>query len=67
MAKKKSESRSGGIGPEKISPEERHFNGGDIQSSRSMDGDSFEKGYPGVIQEHMHINQGRGSSKLLRK
>ena len=57
--------RHAGGSPEACAPEERHFNGGDIQTSRSMDGDSFEKGYPEIQQ--LHINQGRGTSKILRR
>lgn len=55
-------------GAEQVPASNIRVNGGDIISAaRGFDGDSFEKGYPGIANEDMHNNQGRGGARMRGK
>jgi hypothetical protein len=61
---KKNEARGEGRADAVPASNVRVNDGPIISANRGFDGDSFERGYPGIANEDMHINQGRGRSRL---
>lgn len=62
----KDRSRQGEARAENTPPSNVRVNGGDILSAaRGFDGESFEKGYPDIME--LHNNQGRGGGPGVTK
>lgn len=65
MSKNKT-SGQGGNSPDHISGESSKI--GDIATgARTLTGDDYSGGYPGIANDDMHNNQGRGGKKLRGK